>query len=125
MWDEIVSRLANQLGAELLVAEARRAATATLETEICGQRLSTARTANEPHRWCNRLGRPTDAAASRGNVVLFCGLGITSICADSLVVDAVSRNRSARPPSHLLSREKQGEMQILPVPPPSKRQNLM
>jgi hypothetical protein len=37
---------------------------------------------------------------------------ITSICADSLVVDAVSRNRSARPPSHLLSREKQGEMQI-------------
>jgi hypothetical protein len=85
MWDEIVSRLANQLGAELLVAEARRAATATLETEICGQRLSTARTANEPHRWCNRLGRPTDAAASRGNVVLFCGLGITSICADSLV----------------------------------------
>jgi hypothetical protein len=32
--------------------------------------------------------------------------------ADFLVVDAVSRNRSAKPPSHLLSREKQGEMQI-------------
>jgi hypothetical protein len=49
--------------------------TATLETEICGQRLSTARAANEPQRPWNRLGRPTAAAASRGNVVLFCGLG--------------------------------------------------
>ena len=47
--------------------------TATLETEICGQRLSTARTANEPHRRWNRLGRPTDAAAGRGNVALSCG----------------------------------------------------
>jgi len=43
-----------------------------LETEICGQRLSTARAANEPRRRPKRLGRPTDAAASRGTVVLFC-----------------------------------------------------
>jgi hypothetical protein len=49
--------------------------TATLETEICGQRLSTARAANEPQRRWNGLGRPTAATASRGNVVLFCGLG--------------------------------------------------
>jgi hypothetical protein len=49
--------------------------TATLETKICGQRLSTARAANEPRRRPKRLSRPTDAAASRGNVVLFCGVG--------------------------------------------------
>jgi hypothetical protein len=49
--------------------------TATLETEICGQRLSTARAANEPRRRPKRLSRPTDAAASRGNVVIFCGGG--------------------------------------------------
>jgi hypothetical protein len=46
-----------------------------LETEICSQRLSTARVANEPQRRWNRLSRPTDAAASRGNVVLFYGGG--------------------------------------------------
>jgi hypothetical protein len=33
------------------------------------------RAADEPQRRWNRLGRPTAAAASRGNVVLFCGLG--------------------------------------------------
>jgi hypothetical protein len=49
--------------------------TATLETEFCGQRLSTARAANEPQRRWNGLGRPTTAATSRGNVVLFCRLG--------------------------------------------------
>src|SRR5271167_708073 len=49
--------------------------TATLETEICGQRLSTARAVNEPRRRSKRLRRPTVAAASRGNVVLFCGGG--------------------------------------------------
>src|SRR5271157_1596527 len=49
--------------------------TATLETEICGQRLSTARAANEPRRRSKRPSRPTAAAASRGNVVLFCGGG--------------------------------------------------
>jgi hypothetical protein len=31
--------------------------------------------ANEPQRRWNRLGRPTTAAASRGNVVLSCGVG--------------------------------------------------
>jgi hypothetical protein len=49
--------------------------TDTLETEICGQRLSTARAANGARRRPKRLSRPTDAAASRGNVVLFCGVG--------------------------------------------------
>jgi hypothetical protein len=49
--------------------------TGTLETEICGQRLSTARAANGARRRPKRLSRPTDAAASRGNVVLFCGVG--------------------------------------------------
>jgi hypothetical protein len=49
--------------------------TSTLETEFCGQRLSTARTANEPQRRRNELSRPTGAVPSRGNVVLFCGLG--------------------------------------------------
>ena len=44
--------------------------TATLETGICGQRLSTARAANEPRRRSKRLRRPTAAAVSRGNVVL-------------------------------------------------------
>jgi hypothetical protein len=34
-----------------------------------------ARAADEPQRRWNRLGRPTAAAASRGNVLLFCGLG--------------------------------------------------
>ena len=48
--------------------------TATSETEISDQRLSAARAANEPQRPWNRLGRPTAAAASRGNVVLFYGL---------------------------------------------------
>jgi hypothetical protein len=46
--------------------------TATLETEICGERLSTARAANEPWRRPKRLSRPTVAVASRENVVLFC-----------------------------------------------------
>jgi hypothetical protein len=49
--------------------------TATLETEFCGQRLSSARAAHKPQRRWNGLGRPTNAAASRGNVVPFCGLG--------------------------------------------------
>src|SRR5580658_7234955 len=49
--------------------------TATLETEICGQRLLTARAANEPRRRSKRLSRPTAAVASCGNVVLFCGGG--------------------------------------------------
>jgi hypothetical protein len=49
--------------------------TATLETEFCGQRLSTARAANEPQRRWNGLGRPTTAATSRGNIVLFFELG--------------------------------------------------
>jgi hypothetical protein len=31
--------------------------------------------ANEPQTRWDRLGRPTTAAASRGNIVLFCGLG--------------------------------------------------
>src|SRR6266853_1534396 len=47
--------------------------TATLETEFCGQRLSTARAANEPRRRSRRLSRPTAATASRGNVAPFCG----------------------------------------------------
>jgi hypothetical protein len=46
-----------------------------LEMEFCGQRLSTVRAAYEPQRRWNRLSRPTTAAASRGNVVLFYGLG--------------------------------------------------
>jgi hypothetical protein len=47
-----------------------------LEMEFCGQRLSTVRAAyDEPQRRWNRLGRPTTAAASRGNVVLFYGPG--------------------------------------------------
>jgi hypothetical protein len=45
--------------------------TATLETEFCGQRLSTARTVNEPPRPWSRLRRPTAGAASRGKVALF------------------------------------------------------
>jgi hypothetical protein len=49
--------------------------TATLETEICGQRLSAARAANGGRRRPERLSRPTDAAASRGNVGLFCSVG--------------------------------------------------
>ena len=49
--------------------------TATLETEICGQRLSTARAANEPRRRSERLSRPTAGTASRGNVLPFCGGG--------------------------------------------------
>jgi hypothetical protein len=49
--------------------------TATLETEIYGQRLSTARAANEPRRRSERLSRPTAAPVSRGNVLLFCGGG--------------------------------------------------
>jgi Transposase DDE domain len=49
--------------------------TATLETKICGKRLSTARAANEPRRRSKRLSRPTAATASCGNVVLFCGGG--------------------------------------------------
>src|SRR5271157_514704 len=49
--------------------------TATLETEICGQRFSTARAANEPRRRSKSPSRPTAAAASRGNVVLFYGRG--------------------------------------------------
>ena len=49
--------------------------TATLETEICGQRLSTAHAANEPRRRSERLSRPTAAPVSRGNVLLFCGGG--------------------------------------------------
>jgi hypothetical protein len=39
-----------------------------------GSRLKPA-TANGPRRPPKRLGRPTEAAASRGNVVLFCGGG--------------------------------------------------
>jgi hypothetical protein len=31
--------------------------------------------ANEPQTRWDRLGRPTTAAVSRGNIVLFCGLG--------------------------------------------------
>ena len=38
-------------------------------------KTSTARAANEPRRRPKRLIRPTDTAASRGNVVLFCGGG--------------------------------------------------
>jgi hypothetical protein len=49
--------------------------TATLETEICGQRLSAARAANGARRRPERLSRPTDPAASRGNVGLFCSIG--------------------------------------------------
>jgi len=49
---------------------------------------------------------------------------VMPVGADFLVADAVPPNPSASL-RHLLSREKQGEMQILPVPPPSKRQNLM
>jgi hypothetical protein len=49
--------------------------TATLETEICGQRLSAARAANGARRRPERLSRPTDATESRGNVGLFCGGG--------------------------------------------------
>jgi hypothetical protein len=49
--------------------------TATLETEFCGQRLSTTRAANESRRRSKRPSRPTAAAASRGNVALFCGPG--------------------------------------------------
>jgi hypothetical protein len=49
--------------------------TATLETEFFGQRLSARRAANGPQRRSNRLGRPTTDATSRGNVVLFRGLG--------------------------------------------------
>jgi hypothetical protein len=49
--------------------------TATLETEFCGQRLSTPRAVNEPQRRWDRHGRPATAVSSRGNVVLFCGLG--------------------------------------------------
>jgi hypothetical protein len=48
---------------------------ATLETEFCGQRLSTASAANEPRRRSERLSRPTAATVSRGNVLLFCGGG--------------------------------------------------
>jgi hypothetical protein len=49
--------------------------TATLETEICGQRLSTTRAANESRRRSKRPSRPTAAAGSRGNVAPFCGGG--------------------------------------------------
>ena len=40
--------------------------TATLETEICGQRLSTARAANEPRRRSKKLSRPTAAPQAAG-----------------------------------------------------------
>jgi hypothetical protein len=50
-------------------------ATATLETEFCGQRLSSPRDTNERQRRWKALGRPWTPAASRENVVLFCGLG--------------------------------------------------
>jgi hypothetical protein len=49
--------------------------TPTPETEICHQRLWTARAANEARRRPKRHSRPTDAGASRGNVALFCGGG--------------------------------------------------
>src|SRR5271165_1296886 len=49
--------------------------TATLETEICGQRPLAARAANEPRRRSKSLSRPTAAAVSRRNVVLFCSGG--------------------------------------------------
>jgi hypothetical protein len=49
-------------------------ATATLETEFCGQRLSTPGTPNQPRRRWKGLGKPTAATANRGNVVLFYGL---------------------------------------------------
>jgi hypothetical protein len=70
--------------------------TATLETEICGQRLSTLRAANEPQRRWNRLSRSTTDAASRGNVVLFCAVGNPAGWQDFLVVDAVPPNWSPR-----------------------------
>ena len=42
-----------------------------------------------------KLSRPTDAAASRGNVVLFCGRRKSRpVCADFLVVGAAAPNRS-------------------------------
>jgi hypothetical protein len=50
-------------------------ATATWETEFCGQRLSAAPATNEPQRRWKGLGRPANATASRGNAVLFRGLG--------------------------------------------------
>jgi hypothetical protein len=49
--------------------------TATLETEFCGQRLSSPRATNEPQRRWNRLGRLTTDATSLGNTVLFCDGG--------------------------------------------------
>src|ERR1700677_1386557 len=50
-------------------------ATATLDTEFCGQRLSAPCAVNEPRRRWNGHGRPTTGAASPGNVVLFYVLG--------------------------------------------------
>jgi hypothetical protein len=57
------------------VIASRGAPTRIWETEFCGQRLSTAHAADKPQRRWNEFGRPTSTATSRGNVVLFCGLG--------------------------------------------------
>jgi hypothetical protein len=54
---------------------ARISQTATLETEFCGQRISTLCAANEPQRRRNGHCRPTTGAASPGNVVPIWGIG--------------------------------------------------
>jgi hypothetical protein len=69
--------------------------TATLEMEICGQRLSTANAANAPRRRPKRLSRPTDAAQAAGMSCYSAAEEITPVCADFLVADAVQRNWSA------------------------------
>jgi hypothetical protein len=81
--------------------------TATLEPEFCGQRLSTAHAPDKLQRRWNGLGRRTSTAASRGNVVLFCGLG-NHVGLRGLLGGGRSPEKPVSYPRSLLTGNKQG-----------------